>query len=152
VSQNESSVFATLLQRQLGQLVRAYEACDQICSTVTGVTPAQGYTLLSLPEKGYLSMNDLSDSLDLAKSTMTRMVDQLVEKGLVRRKPDAEDRRMVLVGLTDQGRVMRTTLESSLQDFFRQVEAGLREDERPLILRSLERITELVKEVLKNCC
>ncbi|MCQ3930635.1 MAG: hypothetical protein DPW16_09250 [Chloroflexi bacterium] len=152
MSQDESSVFASLLQHHLSQLVRAYEICDQVCSTMNGVTPAQGYTLLSLPEKGYLSMNDLSETMELAKSTMTRMVDQLVEKELVRRKPDAEDRRIVLVGLTNQGRTVRATLEKALQDFFRQVEAGLQEDERHLILRSLERITGLVKDVLKNCC
>ncbi len=152
MSQDESSIFATLLQRQLGKLVRMYELCDQACSALNGITTAQGYTLLSLPEKGYLTMNGLSESLELANSTMTRMMDQLVQKGLVRRKPDAEDRRIVLVGLTDEGRIMRTTLEQSLQQFFGQVSDGLDVEERPTVLRSLERITALLREALKSCC
>ncbi len=151
MSQDESSIFTTLLQRQLGKLVRAYELCDQACSALLGVTPAQGYSLLSMPEKGYLSMNDLSKSLDLANSTMTRMVDQLAQKGLVRRKADAEDRRIVLVGLTEQGRVARATLEKEFQDFFGQVAAGFPEEERHIMLRALERVTVLLQEVYRSC-
>ena len=152
MSQDESSAFTTLLQHQLGKLVRTYDLCDQACSALSGITTAQGYTLLSLPEKGYLTMNGLSETLELANSTMTRMVDQLVQKGLVRRKPDAEDRRIVLVGLTDEGRAMRTTLEQSLQEFFGQVVAGLQEYEHPVMLHCLERITALLTEALKSCC
>ena len=33
-------------------------------------------------------MGELSASMELANSTMTRMVDQLVRKGLVQREPD----------------------------------------------------------------
>jgi DNA-binding MarR family transcriptional regulator len=151
VSQNESGVFAALLQRQLDKLVRVYALCDQACSALNGLTAAQSYSLLSLPEKGYLTMNDLSETMELANSTMTRMVDQLVQKGLVRRKPDAEDRRIVLVGLTDQGRVVRATLEQVLQDFFGQVAAGFPDEERHVMLRSLERVTALLQEALKSC-
>lgn len=152
MSQDESSAYITLLQSQLGRLVRIYELCDQACSALSGITTAQGYTLLALPEKGYLTMNGLSETMELANSTMTRMVDQLVQKGLVRRKPDAEDRRIVLIGLTDEGRAMRTNLEQSLHAFFGQVVAGLEENERPAMLRCLERITALLKEAFKSCC
>lgn len=151
--QDESSTFAAHLQRQLGELVKAYELCDQGCLTQNGVTTAQSYTLLSLPEKGYLTMNGLSEAMSLANSTMTRMVDQLVQKGLVQRKPDGEDRRIVLVGLTDQGRDLQHTLEQNLQNFFGQVAVRIQDDERPVILHALEQITQLVRTLaLEDCC
>lgn len=150
---DETRTFATSLQRQLGDLARAYELCDHGCLAQNGVTAAQGYTLLSLPEKGYLTMNRLSEAMGLANSTMTRMVDQLVQKNLVQRKPDDEDRRIVLVGLTGQGREIRFSLEKNLQEFFAQVAAGIPEDERPLILQALEQVTRLVRALAqKNCC
>ncbi len=153
MNRDETSTFAAHLQRQLGELVKAYALCDQGCLTQNGVTTAQSYTLLSLPEQGYLTMNGLSEAMALANSTMTRMVDQLVQKGLVRRKPDDEDRRVVLVGLTDQGRDVRRILEQNLQNFFGQVAARIRDDEHPLILHALEQVTQLVRTLaLENCC
>lgn len=152
MTSNEPSAFATSLQRQLYRLVRAYELCDQACLAQNGVTASQGYTLLSLPEAGYLSMNDLSEAMRLASSTMTRYVDELVRKGLVQRRSDADDRRVVRVELTERGHEVRRTLESAMQDFFKQVLDEIQEDERPVLLRALEQVTKSIAKVFKNCC
>ncbi len=40
----------------------------------------------------------------VTSGTMTNRIDRLAEKGLVRRVPDPEDRRGILVELTEQGR------------------------------------------------
>lgn len=153
MDQDASITFAVQLQRQLGELVKAYALCDQGCLAQNGVTTAQSYTLLSLPEKGFLTMNGLSETMALANSTMTRMVDQLVQKGLVQRKPDDEDRRIVLVGLTEQGQDLRRTLEQNLHQFFGQVAARIQDNERPLVLHALEQVTNLVKTAaLGDCC
>ncbi len=146
------SVFATSLQRQLYQLVRTYELCDQACLTQNGVTASQGYTLLFLPEGGHLSMNDLSQAMGLASSTLTRHVDQLVRKGLAHRWPDDEDRRVVRVELTDRGRELRSMLQGAMQDFFKQVLDEIQEDERPALLRVLEQVTQAIAKVFKSCC
>ncbi len=151
-AQDKSFSFATSLQRQLYQLVRAYELCDRACLAQNGVTASQGYTLLSLPKEGYLSMNDLSDAMGLAGSTMTRNVDGLVHKGLVRRQPDAEDRRVVRVGLTERGQKARSVLEGALQDFFKQVTDEIPSDGRSTLLHALEDISQSIAKVFKRCC
>jgi len=95
----------------------------------------------------------LSETMALANSTMTRMVDQLVQKGLMQRKPDDEDRRIVLVGLTEQGQDLRHTLEQNLYRVFGQVAARIQDNERPLVLHALEQVTNLVKTAaLGDCC
>ncbi len=89
---DETISFAAALQRQIYELVRAHELCDRACLAQNGVTAAQGYTLLAFPEQGGMTMNALSDQMRLSSSTMTRMIDQLVQKGFVLRRPDDEDR------------------------------------------------------------
>jgi DNA-binding MarR family transcriptional regulator len=148
----DQELFAIQLQRHLSELVKAYELCDQGCVAQSGVTAAQGYTLLSLPETDYLPMNQLSDTMHVATSTMTRMIDQLVQKGLVCRQSDQEDRRVVLVGLTEQGREVQSSLEQTLHDFFSQVAAHVEENQRGLMLHTLEQITELVTALATNHC
>jgi DNA-binding MarR family transcriptional regulator len=50
------------------------------------------------------SMNELARLLELDKSSVTGLVDRAHRRGLVERAPSPEDRRAVLVSLTDAGR------------------------------------------------
>lgn len=50
------------------------------------------------------TMNLLARLLGLDKSSVSGLVDRAERRGLVVRTPSAEDKRAVLVGLTDQGR------------------------------------------------
>lgn len=49
-------------------------------------------------------MTALADQLDVSPSTATRVCDRLVDKKLVRRHIDADDRRAVRVDLSPRGR------------------------------------------------
>lgn len=51
-----------------------------------------------------LSPTELFRSLMVTSGTMTNRIDRLEERGLVRRTPDPEDRRGILVELTERGR------------------------------------------------
>ncbi|HEY6285875.1 MAG TPA: MarR family transcriptional regulator [Ktedonobacteraceae bacterium] len=51
-----------------------------------------------------LSPTELFRSMMVTSGTMTNRIDRLTEKGLVRRVPDPEDRRGILVEMTQEGR------------------------------------------------
>lgn len=51
-----------------------------------------------------LRMNELAERILYSKSSFTRVVDRLEEAGLVRRVRPENDRRSILVFLTDEGR------------------------------------------------
>ena len=71
-----------------------------------GLLPEEADLLVLLSEapEQRLRMADVSASLRLSKSGVTRLVDRLAERGLVVRAPCPKDRRVVYAGLTDQGR------------------------------------------------
>lgn len=148
----EPSVFARGLQQQIYRLVRNYEFCDRECLGQHGVTASQGYTLLSVPHEGNLSMSELSEAMELATSTMTRMVDQLVSKGLVTRRPDDEDRRVVRIALTLRGQEVRLALAEELERFFEQVLAEVPTNRRSTILDALEEVNRLMSRLVKASC
>ena len=52
-------------------------------------------------------MSDLSQELELPPSSLTGIVDRLVDAGKVRRESDPDDRRVVRVVLTEKGRADR---------------------------------------------
>ncbi len=146
------STFADNIQRLTYDLVRYNTICDRVCVEELGVTASQGYILLALPETGNITMNDLSVRMRLANSTMTRMADQLIQKKMITREPDSEDRRVVRVRLTEQGQDVRIRLKKSMQDLFSQILEDIPEGEREAIVHSLETLKQSIVNALKFCC
>ena len=68
------------------------------------LTVAQLRVLLVLHTEGALKMSTLASNLKVALSTATGITDKLVSKGLVFRHTDEQDRRLVIVELSDSGR------------------------------------------------
>lgn len=144
--------FADTLQRLTYELVRYSAICDRVCTEELNITGAQGYTLLAIPDGESISMNDLSLKMKLASSTMTRMVDQLVQKGMVDRQPDAEDRRVVRVRLTGRGAQAKQQLQETLQGFFTRVLEDLPAGERESVVQNLEKLNQAIRNTLSACC
>jgi DNA-binding MarR family transcriptional regulator len=92
-----------------------------------------------------LSPSALFRSMMVTSGTMTNRIDRLEEKGLVRRVPDPEDRRGVLVELTEQGReLIDTALSAHVANEERILESLSKEEQHTLatllgkLLSSLE--------------
>ncbi len=61
-------------------------------------------TLVQLEETDGLRMTELAERILYSKSGFTRIVDRMEEAGLIRRVRPENDRRSILVVLTDEGR------------------------------------------------
>jgi DNA-binding MarR family transcriptional regulator len=69
-----------------------------------GLAKGEVKVLLRLSWGGKRSAGDIAQHLLVSTGTMTNRLDKLEAAGLVRRQPDPEDRRGVLVELTAEGR------------------------------------------------
>lgn len=67
------------------------------------VTMPQAKLLYLLGASGQLHMSELVARLGVSLSTVSGLVDRIVEAGLAHRSEDPADRRQVVVGLTDAG-------------------------------------------------
>lgn len=67
------------------------------------ITVKQLKVLLILSQRGSETVSALAKRLNVHISTVTGILDRLVEHGLVRREEDPEDRRHVISRLTPQG-------------------------------------------------
>ncbi len=144
--------FANKIQQLVYQLVKNYEQCDRLCLARHEVTAAQAYSLLAFPSDSDVSMNELSEAMGLANSTMTRMIDNLVSKGLVNRRHDDEDRRVVRVTLTPRGQELRRTFEKERQEIYGEVLVDIQESDHVAIIAALEKVTKAIAGAMKKCC
>jgi DNA-binding MarR family transcriptional regulator len=87
-----------------GAVARRLRAASMTAFAAYDVTPSQVRAIRVLSAHGGVRSKELADHLKIAPRSATEVVDALEAKGLVRRSPDPDDRRAVVVALTDRGR------------------------------------------------
>jgi DNA-binding MarR family transcriptional regulator len=89
-----------------------------------------------------LRMSELAERVMLSPSGLTRLVDRLVDDGLVQRDRFEGDARVMLARLTDRGRrVLRSAAKTHLQGIREHFTGRLTEPELRNIAFGLEKIT-----------
>ncbi len=88
-----------------------------------------------------LRMTELASAVLLSKSGLTRLVDRMVEAGLLDRDADPADRRGVLVSLSDAGLArLREAAPTHLRGVERHFAGALSEREAQLVAAALGRV------------
>lgn len=86
-----------------------------------GTTRAQWIVLFRLRQQEGLSQVDLADVLELQPISLVRLLDRLVEHGLLERRHDPKDRRANRLFLTESGRQLVDDLDSLRDDIATEV-------------------------------
>ena len=85
-----------------------------------GLTMPQMITLLAIHDRGSCRMGTLAEATQQSGGTLTGIVDRLIDDGLVERVRSANDRRVIEVTLTAEGRArVEGVLAARLEDMIR---------------------------------
>ena len=85
-------------------------------------------------------MSDLAERMHVVPRTVTTLVDTLEEAGLAERRPDPDDRRSTLVGLTVEGRERLAQIGEARQAAAGQLLDVLDDDEQLQMRRLLAKL------------
>jgi DNA-binding MarR family transcriptional regulator len=143
---------AEKMDRLTKDLLRKFQMRDRNEITCCGVSVSQCYTLDTLGEHGEMSMVQLARKMFLDKSTMTRVVDGLIERELVVRRFDDNDRRLIYVALTAAGRKVLDGIRAQQLRSLRQILERIPAGERQKLLGGLEIFAEAMQDWLMTCC
>lgn len=119
---------------------------EQICCH--GLSVSQCYALEVLCQGESMTMGDLSGRLCLKISSVTRVVDGLVESGLVRRVDNPADRRVCLIQVTAKGRSLIEKIHRGLIHEYEQVLRNVPEGSREAVIQA---VSELLAAFEKRC-
>lgn len=143
---NGSEILKDLIRvfvRNLGILEKSDASC-------CGVTIAQCHTIAAIGRQKKISLVGLADLLGVDKSTMSRMINNLVEAELVLRDLDTEDRRYLIIQLTGKGMDLFKSIEESMDQYYATIFGSIPEDKRDQVLKSLQLLTDAAKN--SKCC
>ena len=110
-----------------------------------GTTRAQWIVLFRLRQQEGLSQVDLADVLELQPISLVRLLDRLVEHGLLERRHDPKDRRANRLFLTASGRQLVDDLDSLRDAIATDVLHDMPQDSIQTSLATLREIKERIK-------
>jgi len=114
-----------------------------------GLTRPQWLALVRVQRRPGASQSELADMMEMEKAPAGRIVDRLVEKGWLQRRPDPNDRRINRVYLTELGErvyaVIRPTSEATVADALSDLPAAEQERLIALMTRVKARLVEIAE-------
>jgi DNA-binding MarR family transcriptional regulator len=132
-------------------IVRRFSLAERADVGCCGMTVAQAATLEALADGG-LRLGELGQRLGIAPSTLSRNLDRLVERGLVLRGADPNDRRALKAELTKEGRLSAKAVRQSELNFARSILDNLPPGSASSTLDTVDCLLTAVRSATEGCC
>ena len=97
-----------------------YFALVRQLSSKFEITLSQTLVLISLPFDG-ITISDLSEKLGIDISTMTRNIQRMEKKKLIKKTPNPNDKRSIKIILTKRGALLNESLNKDISDSINKV-------------------------------
>lgn len=121
---HEAELFSTRVDDRLREAV--WQVSRSVFMTLrrtvrqVQLTPPQYWILQLLDDRSPRPLGEISEDHDIRLATASGLIDNLVGRGLVRRRTSESDRRIVLVSLTDRGASALHAIRGRFQSTWRR--------------------------------
>jgi DNA-binding MarR family transcriptional regulator len=140
----------SLAQKLLGVLHRVRRRIDADLRHLDKkrvVDPAHFPVLISLKRRAY-NVSELAERLEVSLPSMSKTVTALVKRGWVQRVRLQEDRRVVQLHLTDEGKAVLSEMREQAENAIADVLAPLTDEQRQRLLDGLDALYAALGESL----
>ena len=108
-----------------------------------GGSMAIGYTLLNIDKQGTPSTK-LAPKMGMEPRSLTRMIKQLDESGLIKKQSDKNDKRLVKIFLTEKGKQVRSKARDVVISFNNEIQDQIDAKELATCLSVLNKVNDLI--------
>jgi MarR family transcriptional regulator, organic hydroperoxide resistance regulator len=108
------------------------------------ITPHHFEIIRLLMEEGTMHVAEIGQRLKIARAQMTQLIEKLVELGIAERKPDANDRRMTNIAITQQGILLLEEHKHIVEEAIREMMAYLSDNELNELSVSLRKLWSIL--------
>jgi DNA-binding MarR family transcriptional regulator len=144
-----AGVDAAELQQRLVAFVRAFglhKGDETPCGVAIPVSEAHALTALAEAGAGGLTQTELARQLSLTKSTVSRLVDQLADRGWAERRAGPADGRLRTIVLTPAGDEMAAQVAAARADRLAHLLGRIPPGERAGVVAALQTLVEAADE------
>lgn len=130
--------------KALRRVLRATEGGTRKLAAATGLTPSQLLVLREIDAGSDVTPGLVAQRLQFSHATITAIVDRLVVLDLATRSRSDQDKRRMLLSLTQKGRHCLAEAPDMLQEIFALRFAALPAWEQAMILAATERLANIL--------
>ena len=112
------------------------------------ISPLHFEIMALLREAGTLHASEIGERLQIARAQMTRLLDKLVDSGIVKRQIDKTDRRMTNIILTAKGRAFLEETDKKIKDAIKETLSCLDETELRELSDSLSTLRKIFTKLI----
>ncbi|WP_303448999.1 MarR family winged helix-turn-helix transcriptional regulator [Oceanobacillus profundus] len=145
VTEKMSYAEALEIREILQQLVRDFGLLQREGSECCGITVLQSHIIYELDKNPRISLIDLAEKLAMDTGMLSRQINKVVELGYVSRIPDPNDRRYVVLSLTEEGQEKAKEISDEMNKYIGQILGLIPNDKKNQVIDSLQILLNAMK-------
>lgn len=144
---NDDDRTRMLFATSLSKTFRAYASVADKIAAAYGLSQATAWPAVMIGRMGnHVRPGELAENIGLDPSSLVRVIDQLVQAGIVKRLEDPQDRRAKILHLTEEGKKIIAQVEKALIAFRTELFKDVSIED----IRTCVRILGVVRTALKG--
>lgn len=108
------------------------------------ITTSMGYVLINIDEKSGTPATKIGPMIGMEVHSLSRMIKNMEEKGLVHRKADKDDGRVTRIFLTELGKKKRDVSKKTIRKFNHAVQSVVPEEKLNTFFEVIDNINSLI--------
>lgn len=128
--------------RQVNQMIKEYIDAD--------ITTDQFQLLQYVGQMKEVTSTEISQHFGVGKSSVTAIVNRLVDKELIMRERNISDRRFFHLRLTERGEAIVEKTEAEINKYINETLEHFDEERTKLFIEDLEKLSYLMEETTKG--
>jgi DNA-binding MarR family transcriptional regulator len=108
-----------------------------------GITQSIGYLLINIDENEGTTVSHAAALLGLKSTSLSRMLRQLEQMGLIYRELNEGDKRSVKIYLTQIGKEKRSLARGLVREFNNYLNSHISDNEKENLIKTLKKINQL---------
>ncbi|KOO42730.1 MarR family winged helix-turn-helix transcriptional regulator [Priestia koreensis] len=130
----------------LQQLVRDFGLLQKGGSDCCGITVIQSHIVYELDKTPNISLQTLASKLMMDTGMLSKQVNKLVEENLLSRVPDPNDRRYVLLSLTDSGKAKADEISGQMLKYMDNIMNYIEAEKQKQVVESLDLLLSAMRK------
>lgn len=145
----DKNLIQELIDRYIAVSFKVMKKGDALIKEQIGndLTEDQHYTLRYIHNAGECTSSELAEDFGVNKSAITAIINRLVEKGLITRRRDENDRRVIYLTLSEAGEILYEKTEKRIYKLVESIITKFESEEITTFINTYEKLSGILMEV-----
>lgn len=141
VNEVNSEKFVSAMYNMVRAIKNQTEECGKLCG---GLSEKEMMLIIFVGQNQHVKMSDIADNIEAPMSTLTSIVDKLVDGEFLSRDHSGQDRRVINVSLGKIGKMAYKTIINQKKEIAQKILSQLSEKEQGVLIEYLNIVSSHV--------